>query len=344
MQGIAFLLISAFCVLLAGIWLGLFFRGIDRKLAAWYQSRIGPPLLQPFYDLRKLMMKQTIVPENAVPWIFRGAPLLALVSSVVLLFYIWLPYFSFLAGIETPIMHSGDIILIMYILMISAIALITGGFVSGSPYSAVGAQREMVILMSVELPLAVTAITFGWKMSVLAPAMPSFSLATIAGNPLWHGMGPLGILGGMLLILTLVAAVPAELAKIPFDQAEADTEIAEGLLAEYSGRFLAFFTVADAVKTLAMISLVVILFFPHGIEALTGAGFVIRGFDLTLPADILLFLVKIFVFYFITVTTVRIAMARLKIAQVSRIFLAVLTLVSLSGYVLIYFDPVIASL
>ena len=88
----------------AGLYGGLWARGIDRKIAAWFQSRIGPPLRQPFWDLKKLMLKQTIVPENAVVWIFKGAPLLALASSVLLLIYIWVPYFFVISGASTSIM------------------------------------------------------------------------------------------------------------------------------------------------------------------------------------------------------------------------------------------------
>lgn len=341
MQSLIILIVACFFTFVLSIYVGLFLKGIDRKGAAYYQSRIGPPLRQPYWDLKKLMLKQTILPENAVAWIFKGAPLLSFASSVVLLIYIILPYFMHLAGLNHYFIQSGDLVLVVYLLMIPAIAMVAGGFASGSPYATVGAQREMVILMTTELPIAVTVITFAWKMTQVAPGSPSFSLVTIADNPIWKGMGPLGIMGGILLALAMVAVVPAELAKVPFDQAEAETEIAEGLLAEYSGKYFAFFYLAEAVKVLAITSLMVILFFPQGIVGLFGTNIVIAGYDVTIVADVIFFLVKHVVIYFCTVTTLRIAMARLKITQVARFFLLILTIISLMGFLLIYLDPVI---
>lgn len=330
-----FVIVLPIATLIIGIIIGLYFKGFDRRFAAYYQSRIGPPILQPFYDLSKLMFKQNIVPENAVKWLFNGAPLLALASSVLLLFYIWIPYFTALAGLQPFFSNIGDVILIIYILMVPAICMIVGGFAAGSPYSAVGAQREVVILMSTELPLAVAAVTLGWKMSQANPGVAPFSLVSFMDNPIWIGMGPLGIVGGVLLLLTLLAVVPAELAKIPFDQGEAETEIAEGLFAEYSGKNLAFFHLAEGAKSLAFTSLIVILFFPYGIEQLFGLS-IPAGLDVVV--DVVFFLLKISLVYFVSVVTVRIGMARFKINQVARIFLVALTAVGLAGFVLIWLD------
>jgi len=344
MHSLIILALSCLIIFIISIYLGLLFKGIDRKGAAYYQSRIGPPLRQPYWDLKKLMMKQTIIPENSVPWIFKGAPLLSFASSVVLLIYIILPYFMHLAGLNHSFIKSGDLILIVYLLMIPAIAMVAGGFASGSPYASVGAQREMVILMSTELPIAVIVVTFAWKMAKAAPEAASFNLATITSNPLWNGMGPLGIMGGIILVLVMIAVVPAELAKIPFDQGEAETEIAEGLLAEYSGKYFAFFYLSEAVKVLAITSLMVILFFPHGVAELFGARLILGGIDFTIAADVVLFLFKHIIIYFFTVTTIRIAMARLKITQVAQLFLLILTVTSLMGFLLIYLDPVISKI
>lgn len=337
------LLMPAF-VLVAGIVLGLLLKGVDRKFAAYFQSRIGPPVLQPFYDMGKLMMKQSIIPENAVTWIFKGAPVTALSSSVLLLIYIVVPYFLYLSGVNHFFLQAGDLIVILYVLAIPTVALVSGGFSSGSPYAAIGAQREVVLLMCVELPLAVTTITFATKMSAVCESCPSFSLTTIASHPVWNTMGPMGILGGMMLLLSFVFIVPAESAKIPFDQGEAETEIAEGLLAEYSGKYLAFIQMADGVKSLALVSLTVILFFPHGFTDLTGLQITGGGYDFTLAADVVLFFVKIFAVYFLLITTVRVIMARFKISQAAKILLLTITVVSLSGYMLIYLDTFISAL
>ena len=290
------------------------------------------------------MVKQTIIPENAVSWVFRGAPHLALASSFILLIYILLPYLFFLVGTESFFSTSGDIIVIVYLLMIPAIALIAGGFASGSPYSAVGAQREVVLLMSVEVPLAIIVITFAWKISQTGMGDNPFSLAAIAATPLWSGMGPMGIIGGILLVMTFMAIIPAEIAKIPFDQAEAETEIADGLMAEYSGKYLALYGIADAVKALAITSLFVILFFPQGLTALTGLNVFFLDHEVTIIFDMVFFVFKIFIVYVVTITTVRVAVARLKISQAARLFIITMSMLSLAGYLLIYLDPRITGL
>lgn len=336
-----FAIVLPIVLIIIGIVISLYFKGFDRRIAAYYQSRVGPPILQPFYDLSKLMMKQNIVPENAVKWIFNGAPLITLASSILLLFYIWTPYFAGMAGLDPFFVNMGDIILILYILMIPAIGMAVGGFVSGSTYSAVGAQREVVILISTELPLAIAAITIGWKMTQVNAAIPPFSLVSIAENPIWASMGPLGIIGGILLLLTLLIVVPAELAKIPFDQSEAETEVAEGIFAEYSGKNLAFFHLAEGAKALAFTSLIVILFIPYGFVDIFGVKALIGNVDLTLLLDIIIFFIKVGIVYFISVITVRVGLARFKINQVARIFLIAISLIGLGGTLLITLDTLI---
>ena len=70
---------------LFGIIFGLFYKGIDRKISARMQGRIGPPLRQPFRDVKKLFTKENIVPENAIPWIFHLAPLVGLIGTISIL-------------------------------------------------------------------------------------------------------------------------------------------------------------------------------------------------------------------------------------------------------------------
>ena len=81
-------IIGTILMALFGMLAGLWFHGLDRVLAARMQARIGPPVRQPFLDIAKLMTKENIVPANAIPWLFNGAPLLALAGSITLLLYI----------------------------------------------------------------------------------------------------------------------------------------------------------------------------------------------------------------------------------------------------------------
>lgn len=328
--GILVKIIGAIVIAFLGVVIGLFYKGLDRKLAARMQARVGPPIRQPFMDFFKLMIKENIVPQNAVPWIFNGAPIMALVSSITILFY--LP----IANIPPLLSGYGDIVLIIYLLTLPAIGMVVGGFASGSPYANVGAQREMVMMMSYELPLVTTVVALGWKLSQVYPQLNIFSLAVINAHPIWGLVGPLGFMGAILLFITLAAVTPGELSKVPFDAPEAETELAGGILVEYSGRNLALFGLVDAVKTIVMISLTVALFFPYNIShllALNGA--------FALIVDVLFFLVKMFLVMFFEVIFVRVAFARLKIDQVSFAYWIPVSIIGLLGLTLIVLDTII---
>lgn len=314
------------------ILLGLSFKGIDRKIAAHMQSRVGPPLRQPFWDVGKLLFKDSVLPANAVSWLFNLAPVVCLASSITLLLYIPI------AGYGPLLQGHGDLVLILYLLTIPALSMVAGGFASGSPFAAVGAQREMVTMMSYEFPLAVAVVSIAWKMSDAFNG-DVFTLSFISSNPIWDSVGLLGIIGIILILLSIVIVLPAELSKIPFDVAEAETEIAGGLLVEYSGRNLALFYLADGVKTFALASLVVAIFFPYGISQFFAFG------DIpSFAIDFLFFLLKVSLVMLFAVTLVRVAVARLRITQVVSTYWIVVTLMALLGLVLLMWDSQILNI
>lgn len=295
--------------------IGLIYKGIDRRLAARLQARVGPPLMQPFWDVRKLMVKETVRPEHAVHWLYSLAPVIALVSAIMLLLYLPL-------GPMAPILSGyGDLVLVVYLLLVPSLAMAIGGFASGSPYASVGAQREIVLMMSYEVPLATMAVAFAWKLG-------TFSLEAIAANPIWLTVGPLGLIGLVLLAIVALFIIPAELSKIPFDAPEAETEIAGGLFVEYSGKNLGLFYLADAVKSLAVGALAVTLFFP---------------FQLGLPfwGEVGWFLFKIFLVLFVSVTVMRVAAARLQIDKAVKYYWGPMGVIGLSGLVLLALDSMV---
>ncbi|MBS3772695.1 MAG: NADH-quinone oxidoreductase subunit H [Candidatus Thermoplasmatota archaeon] len=315
------------------LFLGLSYKGIDRKIAAHMQNRVGPPLRQPFWDVSKLLMKDSVMPDHAVGWMYHAAPVLCLAASLTLLLYIPI------AG-YTPILQGhGDVILVLYLLTIPALSMVAGGFASGSPFATVGAQREMVTMMSYEFPLAVGIVAIVWKLQEITGGGDVFTLSFIASNPLWGEVGLLGIVGLVLILLALVIVMPAELAKVPFDVGEAETEIAEGLLVEYSGRNLAMFYLADGVKTVALASLMVALFFPWGIaETLSLSGLMADA------ANIIFYLVKVSLVIFFGVSLIRVGVARLRISQVVSTYWVSITLMALLGLVLLMWDSQVLSI
>jgi len=314
-------------ILVGGTFLGMIYKGLDRKLAAQMQGRIGPPLRQPFFDVVKLMIKENVVPDHAVAWLYNLMPLISLASVATLLFYLPLGGFQPLLG------GYGDLILILYLLAVPSLAMMLGGFAAGSPFASVGAQREMVMMMSYEFPLAITFLSLAWALSAQMPGAHVFSLSVLAANPLWGAVGPFGVIGLVLLLVALMIVTPAELAKIPFDIPEAETEIAGGLLAEYSGRNMAMFYLADAIKMVVMGSLTVALFFPYGLADIVGVGGAWGSL-----IDIAFYLIKVFVVIFLAVIVVRVGFARLKIGQAARWFWLPVTGISLLGMVLLTLD------
>ena len=295
---------------------GMLLCGIDRKLVAKMQKRVGPPILQPFYDFFKLCGKETIIPASASKTTFLIAPLVGLAALVVIQLFI--PVFSFSA-------FSGmaDVIVILYLLLIPAMSIILGGAASGSPYAGVGLSREMVTIISCELPLVLIFLAVGKTVGSFLGTGITFSLTDIAAYQAANGslitkasMIPAAI--AMLLV------IPGETGNHPFDAAEAETEICEGLLAEYSGAPLAVYKLTHAVKMLTLTSLFVALF-------LGGIGTGIMLVD-----GIILFLLCV-VLTILTISLVHAVTARLKIEQIFKYYWTVVSGLALISLVLAWY-------
>jgi len=330
MSGINWVIIifgSALLVFVGGAF-GMLYRGIDRKLVAHMQGRVGPPVVQPFRDVQKLLMKENIIPGGAITWLFNAAPFLALISTGSLLLFV--PMF----GQPALLGGYGDLILVLYLLIIPSLAFVVGGFASSSPYATVGAQREMIVMMSYEAPLAVVALGIAWRISQIPGAADPFLMSTIAQYPIWNLLGPVGVIGAVLMLFTLIVVTVGEAAKVPFDVAEAETEIAGGLLVEYSGRNLSLFYLSDVIKAFAMTSLVVALFIPYNLSPLLGIAATVGGGII----DGLFFLVKVFVVMFVSISLIRAGMARFKISQASTVYVLAMTVVALVGMLLVWAD------
>jgi len=305
---------------------GLLYKGFDRKIAAHMQSRIGPPIIQPFLDVSKFMIKDSVQPERALTWLYNAAPIVSLASVITVLLYLPFGGLTF-----TPVLSGyGDLILVVYLLILPALAMVAGGFASSSPFATVGAQRKMVTMMSYEFPLAVVAIAIAWKLNQLYPGESVFGLAFIYSHPLWGHVGPAGIIGMLLLLFSIFVVTPGQLATVPFDIDEASPEIAEGLTAEYSGRNFALFYLADAAKMVAVGTLTVALFFPYDLSPLIGISGLVGSF-----IDFVFFLLKLFLVTTLTVTLTRVAVARLKISQVPTIYWGATTAIALVGLMLL---------
>ena len=295
---------------------GMLLCGIDRKLVAKMQKRVGPPILQPFYDFFKLCGKETIIPASASKTTFLMAPLVGLAALVVIQLFI--PVFSFSA-------FSGmaDVIVILYLLLIPAMSIILGGAASGSPYAGVGLSREMVTIISCELPLVLVLLAVAKTVGSAMGTGLCFSLSDIAAYQAMNGslitrLSMIPAAAAMLLI------IPGETGNHPFDAAEAETEICEGLLAEYSGAPLGVFKLSHAIKMLTLTSLFVTLF-------LGGLGTGIVALD-----GIILFLLCV-VLTAVSISFVHAITARLKIEQIFKFYWTLVTGLALISLVLAWY-------
>ncbi len=303
--------------------LAFLFEGADRVVHARMQRRIGPPVLQPFLDLIKLLGKENIVPRRAVAWAFNGAPWVAAASMLVVFLYIPMGSLPPVLGAE------GDMILVIYLLGLSGVAMAIGGFASGNPIANVGAQREMVLMMSYELPLAVVVSTLAYIAYRTGMPGEPFSIETFSGMSVWGVMDKVGFIGVLCLFLALVIVVPGETGKGPMDIPEAKTEILEGLIIEYSGTNLAMFKITFALRSTAMAAVITALFLPWSLGSFIGLGSIFLY-----AFDFLWFWVKVFMVQIVFVTFMRTAFGRFKIWQASEFYLVKVAGLSIAGMIL----------
>ncbi|MDD4074765.1 MAG: NADH-quinone oxidoreductase subunit H [Eubacteriales bacterium] len=291
---------------------GLLLSGIDRKLVARMQGRVGPPVTQPIYDFFKLLGKETIIPAAANKKVFLTAPVVGFISLVTIALFIPIKLFMPMSGVA-------DVVVILYLLCIPSLALIVGGAASGSPFAGVGISREMVAIIAYELPLAIILLTVG-KLAGVGGVTFSFDeielyQAYFGPNIAHWSMLPAAV--AMLLV------IPCEAGSHPFDIAEAETEICEGPLCEYSGRPLAVFKLNAALKTFVMPALFTALF-------LGGMG---TG---RLWLDVLIFLAECFAVMFVSMTLPHAICARLKVEQTFKFYWTTVTGLAICSFALVW--------
>jgi NADH-quinone oxidoreductase subunit H len=218
---------------------GLMLTWVDRFVSARVQWRKGPPVYQPFADMLKLLLKQTVVPAGASKVTFLVAPIVgfaAMCVTAVLLFYVnFFPHGSFV----------GDLIVLVYLFALPPLSTTIGASASRNPLSAVGASREMTLYLGYELPfllaLVVPVVRTGG-----AIRLGDLVLAQQAGGPFLYSVS------GAIATVIVLLCIQAKLGFPPFDIAEADQEIMSGVLIEYSGAPLAVFRLTKAMMFFLM--------------------------------------------------------------------------------------------
>ncbi|CAB50379.1 respiratory chain complex I subunit 1 family protein [Pyrococcus abyssi] len=240
----------AFTILALGIVLFLppYLDGIARKVKARIQHRRGPPLMQTWYDLVKLLSIPSVIPTRN--WLFKLYPYLAFASAIVAA--LLLPY-----GGVIPLKLGYNLIVFFYAILMVSVFLMLAGFSVQNAFSHLGSAREMMLILTVE-PLL--AIVYG----ILAYNAGSLDIGEIISN--------LHLTPSLIVAYAILAySMYVESGFVPFDVAEAETEVIGGPLAEYSGRLLGIFYYAIHIKRFALlwffVSLVVLPLVPITTQA-----------------------------------------------------------------------------
>ena len=299
---------------------GLFLAGLDRKIVARMQRRRGPKLTQPFYDFVKLMGKDTIIPRNANKIVFKIAPIIALVSICIIPVLLPIYNWTFIGG-------TADIVVIIYLLIIPVVAMIIGGMASGSPFASIGVSREVVTMVSYELPLITCMLAVCKKAGIILGQGTTYSLSAIA-NAQQSTNSFMFTISLFPAAIAFLMILPAKVGVAPFDVAEAETEICEGPLAEYSGLHLGLFKLTHNIKFYVMSALFVVLF-------LGGIGVKTNSLALDLLINTLILLVLVTIISLLFLSIVRGLMGRYKTNQMFKFYWTIPTVLSLLSYVLV---------
>ena len=294
---------------------GLLFAGVvggllswfDRKVTAMVQFRKGPPLLQPFYDFLKLLLvKETILPARGSKITFLMAPVFAVFAAAIASAFILLPMF----GIQTG--FSGDIIVIFYLLAIPSLAYMIGALASGNPLASVGASREMKLILSYEFTflLVIAAIILKADLNIRM-----FDILVLQQE----GGAFIGSISGVILFIVALMCIQAKLGLVPFDVAEAETEINHGAFIEYSGMPYALIKFTKYIMLFILPAFLIALF----MNGLNWEGIQILWSILKIVGVVLL------------ITLIRNTNPRVKIHQVMRFFFLWMNLLVIIAIVLI---------
>jgi formate hydrogenlyase subunit 4 len=228
--------------------------GFDRIISARMQGRFGPPLLQPFYDVFKLFEKEDLALNRFFHSFYLICYLVFMLASGILFF------------------TGQDILLVIFAFTLADIFLVLAAYSTNSPYSFIGAERELLLMMSAEPMILISAVGFFM-------ATKSFKVADIATAPSNLIVYLPGIFIGLLFILTI------KLRKSPFDLStshHAHQEIVKGITTEFAGPSLAIVEIAHWYETAIMLGFIFLFFAASPVLA---AGVVIAAYFIEILID-----------------------------------------------------------
>src|SRR6266498_2940982 len=229
--------------------LDIFLVWVERKVVSRFQDRIGPNrvgpfgLIQPFADIIKLIIKEDITPSNADKVVFNIAPMLSMMS--VLILWAVVPLAPTILGVDLNI----GVLYIIAAGAIGTLSIIMAGWSSNNKFALIGAFRQVAVMVSFEIPMLTM---------LLIPTIFSGSLGMnkiIESQNIWYVF-----LAPLAALIFLIAAI-AELGRAPFDMAEGESELVAGYNTEYSGMKFGMFYAGELLHAFTFGGFWAILFF-----------------------------------------------------------------------------------
>lgn len=225
-------------------------QGIIKKLKASMQGRVGPGIFQPYYDLIRLCRKDMVI-SRVSSWIFKATPYIVFSSTIAAAMIV--PVITTRSGLGV----MGDVIALIYIFALGRFFMALAGLDAGTAFGGEGSSREMTVAVLVEPMMMLSLFT-------AAISAGSTNVARIAElqNVLYSP-------SHILALSAFMVAIVAETGRIPVDNPDTHLELTmihEGMILEYSGRYLALMEWAHYMKQMLLFTIAVDIFFPVGIS------------------------------------------------------------------------------
>jgi formate hydrogenlyase subunit 4 len=243
--------------------------GFIRLVKARLQNRRGAPAWQPYFELKKLFGKEVVMSHNA-SWLFRFTPYIVFASAIAVTFLVPL------IAASLPFDGVGDLLVVVYILLLGTFFLALAGLDPGTAFGGMGSSRAMTVAAIAEptIALAIFGLALGAGSTNLGRIVTQ-----ILANP-GTVINPSHLLAfGAMFVVTM-----AETGRLPVDNPATHLELTmihEAMILEYSGRYLALIEWSAAVKLFIFVSLLANMFVPWGVAVtLTPAALVIAFFAL----------------------------------------------------------------
>lgn len=250
-------MIQAILIIIIAFLLGILYSFMIRKISARLQWRIGPlinvysdlrPILgstriiQPLYDILKLLGKQTIIPEVSRKKIFVSSPIISLMFIIMAVLFIPFPGVPLLSTLPY------SLVIASYLLIGASLFSLLGPIAGGSPWAAIGTRREAELFLVSELGFVISI----FAIAIVKNSLSIWEIANSSINPL------LTIVSGSLMIATMLGKLHIK----PFDMPEAEAEIVAGPFTEYSGKLLGIYYIIKQFMIYCLIALFISLLLP----------------------------------------------------------------------------------